>query len=177
MRVRYQGRFTEYVPFKIGFFDESKPVVIKEKRYDYNGLAPSDKTMRAELAAIKKAGYNTIRCGVHPRKTRLYELCAEAGLLIGDEANIDTSLTGTDPAVGGTLANDPAWVEAYVRRAENSWRASRNDTGVILYSLGKGPGVGYNIYKSYLRMKKLEPVRPIVYEAAGELWCNDPISR
>ncbi len=173
MRVRYKGRFTEYVPFKVGFRDKDKPLVIKEKRVDFNGLAPDDRTMRAELSAIKKEGYNAIRCGYHPRKTRLYELCDEIGLMICDEANIDTALTGESMAVGGTLANDPAWVDAYIRRAENAWRASRNYTGTVLYSLGKGPGIGYNIYRSYLNLKRLEPVRPVTYTPAGDLWPND----
>ena len=182
MRIRYQGRFTEYVPFRIGFRElkndgvyamNGKPLEIKLKEYTFNGLAPDERTMRADLAAIKKEGYNAIRCAYHPRKARLYELCAEVGLLVCDEANIDTSLTGTAPRVGGTLANNPAWVDAYLRREENTWRSSRNYTGVVLYSLGKGPGVGYNIYRSYLRMKELESIRPITYETAGKLWCND----
>lgn len=186
LRIRYQGRFTEYIPYWIGFRDlemedgvyllNEKPLVIKGKDYNYTGITSDDRTMRAELQKIKQEGYNAIRCGYHPRKARLYELCDELGLLVCDEVNLDTSLTGQRRDVGGTLANEPAWAEAYLQRMENAWRFSRNYTGVMMYSLGKGPGVGYNIYKSYLRMKELEPLRPVIYEAAGAVWCNDPQS-
>lgn len=184
MRIRYQGRFTEYVPFKVGFRElkqvdgvymlNGKPLTIKGTDYNFSGLTPDDKTMRADLQKIKREGYNAIRCAYHPRKARLYELCDEVGLLVCDEVNLDTSLTGEDPGVGGTLSNAPVWADAYTQRAENTWRANRNRTCVVMYSIGKGPGVGYNIYQSYLRLKALEPVRPVVYRHAGGVWCTDP---
>ena len=186
MRIRYQGRFTEYVPFMIGFRElamdggtytlNGKPLEIRGQQYDYSGISPDDKTMRADLAKLKQNKVNAIKCGYHPRKARLYELCDELGLLVCDEVNIDTSLTGEDRAVGGTLSNDPAWVGAYLHRMENTWRANRNRSGLILYSIGKGPGIGYNIYQSYVRMKALEPLRPVVYAPAGEVWCTDRTS-
>ena len=183
MRVDYRGRTMEYVPYRIGFrrletteagyLMNGKKLEIKEKRYDFHGIAPDEKTMRADLSAIRKEGFNAIRCGYHPRKEVLYGLCAELGLLVVDEVNLDTSLTGESLAVGGTLANDPAWERAYVQRMENTWRASRNFPNVVVYSLGRGPGVGYNIYQSYLKVKSLEPIRPVTYAPAADLWCND----
>jgi beta-galactosidase len=132
--------------------------------------------MRADLLRLKKEGFNAIRCGYHPRKARLYELCDEVGLLVCDEVGLDTALTGDNRAVGGALVNNPNWVEAYLARVENAHGLSRNYTGVILYSLGQGPGVGYNNYKSYLEMKELERMRPVMYEPAVDIWCNDPKS-
>jgi len=186
MRIRYQGRFTEFVTYNVGFRElkmedgnyvlNGKPMELNGRQYDYSGITPDDQTMRAELQKLKQDKVNAIRCAYHPRKTRLYELCDELGLLICDQVNIDTSLTGEEMAVGGTLANAPAWVDAYLYRMENSWRTNRNRSGLVMYSLGKGPGVGYNIYQSYLRMKALEPLRPVVYEPAIGLWCTDPQS-
>ena len=186
MRIRYQGRFTEFVPYRIGFRElktengvytlNGKPLEIKGGLYGSGGIAPDDRTMRAELQKLKQNNINAIRCTYHPRKARLYELCDELGLLVCDEVHLDTSLTGEDPAVGGTLSNAPEWVDAYLHRMENTWRANRNRTGLILYSIGKGPGIGYNVYQSYLRLKGLEPLRPVVYEQAGGVWCSDPKS-
>jgi beta-galactosidase len=184
MRVDYRGRIVEYIPRRIGFrrlettdagyFLNGKPLEINEQRYDSHGIRRDRAAMRADLLSIRQKGFNTIRCGYHPDKATLYDLCAELGLLVCDEATLDTSQTGESLSVGGTPANDPAWAEAYRRAAENTWRAGRNATAVVAWSLGKGPGVGYNIYRSYLKLKALEPVRPITYPSAGELWCNDP---
>ncbi|MCD8186366.1 MAG: hypothetical protein LUD68_07955 [Rikenellaceae bacterium] len=184
LRIRYQGRFTEYIPYKIGFRDlkieagryllNGVPLELKTKDFTWEGTAREDAALRAALEQVKQEGYNAVRCGYHPRKTRLYELCDELGLLIVDQTAIDTSLTGQDRGVGGTLANDPAWAEAYCRRTENMWRSNRNRTAIVVYSLGAGPGVGYNTYRSYLFMKELEPVRPVVYRPAETLWATDP---
>jgi len=183
LRIRYQGRFTEYIPYMIGFRDlkmqdgqyllNEKPLELNVQAYRFSGISPDESVIRAELKSLKQGGYNAIRCAYHPRKTRLYELCDELGILIVDEINIDTSLTGDQMGAGGTLANNPEWVNAYRQRIENSWRANRNRTGLVVYSLGNGPGVGYNAYQSYLLLKELEPFRPVMYRPAEGLWSTD----
>lgn len=183
LRVRYQGRFTEYVPYMVGFHKVEKednkyylngnPLKFRWQNGSYSGIAPDDKTMREELLKMKKNNVNAIECYYHPRKSRLYDLCGEVGLIVHDQVNIDTRLTGENLSVGGTLSNNPEWIEAYLIRQENTWRLNRNQTPVLMYSIGNGPGLGYNIYKSYLYFKANEQRRPVFYEPAGDVWCTD----
>lgn len=183
LRVRNDGRFTEYIPYKLGFrktemkdgiyYLNNKPIQFKGVNYSYNGIAPDDKTMRADLLRLKQHNVNAIKCNYHPRKNRLYELCAEMGLMICDEVNLNSSLTGSDRSVGGTLGNNPQWRDAHMFRVENAYMYNRNHTGVVMWSMGTDAGIGYSVYKAFDKMKSLETKRPIAYAPAKNYWCTD----
>ncbi len=185
IRVRHQGRFTEYVPYKVGFKKiewteagfllngTSSDIVCAE--YNFNGIAPDDESIRSAVRQMKSEGYNTLKCTYHPRKNRLYEICAEEGLMIIDQIGIDTEITGNDRSSGGTLGNNPRWLPAYLERTENAWRHSRNHTALIGWSLGGGTGTGYNLQRSYMELKSLDTKLPVASEMAGGEWNSDLI--
>ena len=185
LRVRHEGYFKEYIPYKLGFqelkrgedgrwYVNGKPLLIKGVNYEYAGGTVDEKSLRAELARLKAAGVNALKCHYHPLKNRLYELCAEYGFYICDGVNIDSFLSGDSRYMGGTLANDPAWLDAHLFRVENAWRHNRNHTGLVMWSLGERSGIGYNLYKAYDRMRELDSLRrPVAYDQARNYWSTD----
>ena len=46
--------------------------------------------MRAELVLLKQFGFNAVRTSHSPNDPRLLDLCDELGLLVVDEANIES---------------------------------------------------------------------------------------
>ncbi len=156
MRLRHEGRFTEYIPFKIGFLDRRNLPELKDSLIVYKGVAPDDKTMRAELAAIKKAGYNAIECLYHPAKSRLFDACLETGLYVIDRPNIDPLLIGRGIQLGGSINNNPEWVGAYIFRGENAYMSGRNHQAVVRLTLDGLERAGmYNIYRLENRLREL----------------------
>ena len=56
--------------------------------------------------------------------------------------------SGDDRTVGGTLANDTVWTNAYVDRVMNMYYMSKNHPSVLMFSLGDKAGQGYNTYEA-----------------------------
>ncbi len=170
---------TEYIPFRIGagstawnsteFLRNGKPVALSTVRYN---AAPTPQQTRQEIIALKKEGSNTL-CPDYPQPVWFYDLCDQLGMYVIDQANINTDRKADDRRIGGTLSNDPRWLDDYLERVERMYRHSHNHTCIIGWSLGGKSGNGYNMYKAYRLLKSLEKERPVIYrDAAGE-WNSD----
>lgn len=178
MYVRRNGIVYEYIPAETAFtvidvadgeiFHNGKPVEIKAARYNASGFG----TIAADIKALKKKGVNTVYVD-YPQPHWFYEACNREGMYVIDQANINTPAGANDLAVGGTLSNDPAWAEEYIRRAEGMYYRTRNHPCVLGFSTGGPSGNGYNMQKTYLRLKELETIRPIVYPSAAGEWNSD----
>ena len=177
--IKRNGRLTEYIPFKIGFHDTSfengtilhkgQPMAILAARYN---AAKDEKTTSAELRTLKKQNINTI-CPDYPQPEWFYDLCDEQGLWVIDQANLNSGYRTDDRNAGGTTANDPRWLASYLDRAGSLIPRTRNHTCIIGWSMGGDCGNGYNMYKSYQRLKQLEQERPIIYRGAAGEWNSD----
>ncbi len=182
LTVQRGNRMIEYIPFRVGFGKtelaygkvlrngiplEMKPVI-------YNA-AGDIAAARADLAALKKEGYNTLLPD-YPQPGWFYDLCDETGFYVVDNANISPRPTRLGPIPGGDLANDPAWLGRYLKRAESVRSRSVNHTCVIAWSLGSDSGKGYNLYETYIDLKSREPFRPVIYRFAGWEWKFDTAS-
>lgn len=183
LKTQYEGRFQEYVSFPIGF----REVRMQEGKLLVNGrefplqaveyLAPGDSaTLYRELSAWKQKGVNTIKVLHHPQSEMFYRACDELGLYVCDQAGIDTHLAGNSRKKGGNPSNDPRWQEAYVERVWDMYHTSKNHPSVILFSLADNSSNGYNLYESYLTLKRVEADRPVIYNGAGTEWNSDALS-
>jgi hypothetical protein len=109
-----------------------------------------------------------LRQPLHPAR---YELCAQYGLYVIDEANIETH--GFDPTFANNAANpanSPLWAAAMLDRGLRMYERDKNCPAVIMWSLGNeaGYGPGLAAMAGWLRAK--DPSRPVHYEvgcAAG----------
>ena len=88
-------------------------------------------------------------------------------------ANIESHGMGYNLSEGGTLGNNPKWLDAHMFRTKNSVERDKNHASIIIWSLGNEAGNGYNFYNTYLWVKGRDTSRPVQYERAGLEWNTD----
>jgi beta-galactosidase len=181
VKTRHEGRFKEYLTFQIGFRGldfrdglirlNGTPLKITMREF----TPTSDmEQMRSSIKQLQSEGINTLKLQGAPPTHRFYELCNELGVYLCNSADIDTHLSGSSRRVGGNPSNQPEWEGAYLDRVMSMYHTSKNSPSVVMFSLAEESANGYNLYESYLALKKVEKQRPIVYPEGGE-WNNDRV--
>lgn len=175
-KIQNEGRYGEYITFKVGFSDvelDGKnfiingfkvPVAIK----DYNPTQSHEATIR-EIETLKKDGYNTIRIS-KPVPESFYSLCDSIGIFVCPTADINTA-AATSPL---NAANDPRYEYLIGDRVANLYHIAKSHPSVIMFSLaGDNTPNGYNMKQAYLALRGLEQHRPISFQGARSRWNND----
>ncbi len=134
------------------------------------GRVMTDERMLQDIALLKAAGFNAVRTSHYPNCPRWYELCDSLGLMVMDEADIETH------GLRGTLASDPDWAEAFMDRTVRMAERDKNHPCVIFWSLGNESGFGPNFAAAAAWLREFDPTRPIHYEGAqrGTTLATDP---
>ncbi|WP_294588471.1 glycoside hydrolase family 2 TIM barrel-domain containing protein [uncultured Bacteroides sp.] len=183
---RPNGDVIEATSCKVGFrtveirdkqlMVNGKPILIKGVNYhehnEFTGHYVSEDLMKKDFELWKKYNVNTVRTCHYPQQERFYELCDQYGIYVIDEANIESHGMGYDLRVGGTLANNPLFMNAHIDRTMNMYERDKNHPCIITWSLGNEAGNGLNFYVTYNTLKMLDS-RPIQYERAGLEWNTD----
>ncbi|MEG1738658.1 MAG: glycoside hydrolase family 2 TIM barrel-domain containing protein [Odoribacter sp.] len=178
---------TEYVPFRVGFrrlemkgnqfLVNGRPILIKgvniHEHNENTGHIVSETDMRKDFTLMKQNNINAVRCCHYPQQRRFYELCDEYGIYVCDEANIESHGMYYNLKKGGTLGNNPAFLQTHLERTQNMYERNKNYPSIIFWSLGNEAGNGYNFYMTYNWLKKKESMRPIQYERALLEWNTD----
>ncbi len=188
IRTSYEGKYMEYLSFRVGFRTvetadgmlrvNGQPVQLTIAEYapEKAILTREDEVkVTAELTALKDKGANMIWVRNHPQQENFYSLCDRLGIYVCDQANIDTRLSGTSLKLGGNPSNDPVWCDAYVDRVVGMYHNAKRHPSVVMFSLARESANGYNLYESYLALKRLEPLRPVIYPDAGGQWDSDVV--
>ncbi|KAH8052528.1 glycosyl hydrolase [Aureococcus anophagefferens] len=116
-------------------------------------------------AALLKAGhFNCVRLSHYPQAPAFYAACDRCGLLVVDEANVETHGWAPYP---GELADCARWREAYFRRVQRMVLRDRSHPCVFCFSLGNEAGYGgaHDDLAAWLR--SAEPTRLVHYEPAS----------
>lgn len=180
------GNVIEATSCKVGFrtieikdkqlMVNGKPILVKGVNYhehdEYTGHYVTEDLMLKDFELWKKYNVNTIRTCHYPQQERFYELCDKYGMYVIDEANIESHGMGYDLRVGGTLANNPLFMNAHIDRTMNMYERDKNHPCIITWSLGNEAGNGLNFYVTYNTLKMLDS-RPIQYERAQLEWNTD----
>lgn len=180
IKTQYEGRFGEYLVLPVGFrslqFDNGKmsvnEVPVELHAVDF-AMTGDIATTAEQLRALRNQGYNALKIKGGPQLDALYELCDRLGFYVINQADVNTSRHSVSRRVGGNPSNDPAWEGAYVDRAVGMYHASKNHPSVVAFSIAEQSSNGYCLYESYLAMKRLEQVRPVLYPAAAGEWNSD----
>lgn len=186
--IKVGNRMVEYVPYVAGYgetqikdgiiYRNGKPLELKVA--DYTSTADRKSTV-SQLLAIKKKGFNTLHT-YYPQPEWFYEECSKAGLYVIDRANIYAEfldhLNTQNRKIGGTLANNPEWLNTFLSRVERMQIRSNKHVCIIGWSLGGIVGNGFNMYKSYQLLKELDDSRAVIFNDAQGEWNSDmsPIS-
>lgn len=124
------------------------------------GFALSRDIILRDVQTIKKFNFNCIRTSHYPMDPYLYDLCDQYGILVIDEANLETH------GLGGKLSNDPMWTAAYLERSSRMVMRDKNHPSVIIWSLGNESGRGPNHAAMAGWIHDFDITRPVHYEPA-----------
>ena len=119
-------------------------------------------SMIADILLMKRFNVNAVRTCHYPDDPRWYDLCDQYGILLYDEANLESH------GVWDRLTKDPTWETAFVDRAERMALRDRNHPSVLVWSLGNESGYGPNHDRMAERIRQLDPTRLIHYHPAED---------
>jgi beta-galactosidase len=124
------------------------------------GKALSREDIKQDVQTIKRFNFNCIRLSHYPSDPYLLDLCDEYGILVIDEANLETH------GLGGKLSNDAAWTGAYLERCSRMALRDKNHPSIIFWSLGNEAGRGPNHAAMAAWLHDFDITRPVHYEPA-----------
>ncbi|HEY1113642.1 MAG TPA: glycoside hydrolase family 2 TIM barrel-domain containing protein, partial [Chitinophagaceae bacterium] len=124
------------------------------------GKALTREDILQDVQTIKRFNFNCIRTSHYPMDPYLYDLCDEYGILVIDEANLETH------GLGGKLSNDPTWTAAYLERSNRMVMRDKNHPSIIIWSLGNEAGRGPNHAAMAEWIHDFDITRPVHYEPA-----------
>lgn len=155
----------------IGFDSQTSKLLINGKttylygvnRPDHHpikGKALSREDILQDVKTIKQFNFNMIRLSHYPSDPYLLDLCDEYGIMVIDEANLETH------GLGGKLSNDAAWTSAYLDRISRMALRDKNHPSIIFWSLGNEAGSGPNHAAMAAWIHDFDITRPLHYEPA-----------
>ncbi len=170
------GNITEAKRYTVGFrsieFDkETSKLLINGKvtylygvnRHDHDpikGKALNRDDIERDVKQIKAFNFNCIRTSHYPNDPYFYDLCDQYGILVMDEANLETH------GLGGQLSNNPEWTAAHMERMTRMVERDKNHPSVIIWSLGNEAGSGPNHAAMAGWVHDFDITRPVHYEPA-----------
>jgi beta-galactosidase len=124
------------------------------------GKALSRDIILRDVQTIKRFNFNCIRTSHYPMDPYLYDLCDQYGIMVIDEANLETH------GLGSKLSNDPMWAGAYLDRVSRMVMRDKNHPSIIIWSLGNEAGRGPNHSAMAGWVHDFDITRPVHYEPA-----------
>ncbi|MGM9759172.1 MAG: glycoside hydrolase family 2 TIM barrel-domain containing protein [Parabacteroides sp.] len=151
------------------------PILIKGvNRHEHDmhkGRTITVESMEEDIRLMKQFNINAVRCCHYPNLEEWYDLCAQYGIYLVDEANIESH--GMEAHPDGTLANMEGWEIPFQERMERMVERDKNFTAVITWSLGNESGYGKHFETIYHWAKNRDNSRPVQYEGGGEKGVSD----
>ncbi|MDW8849448.1 glycoside hydrolase family 2 TIM barrel-domain containing protein [Flavobacterium sp. MMLR14_040] len=124
------------------------------------GEAVNHQDLEEDVKLMKKFNFNFVRTSHFPDDPYFYELCDKYGLMVMDEANLETH------GLGGFLSNDQQWTHAYLERMTRMVERDKNHPSIVMWSLGNEAGKGPNHAAMAGWTHDYDITRPVHYEPA-----------
>lgn len=124
------------------------------------GEAVNHQDLEEDVKLMKQFNFNFVRTSHFPDDPYFYELCDKYGLMVMDEANLETH------GLGGHLSNDPQWTLAYMERMTRMVHRDKNHPSIVMWSLGNESGKGPNHAAMAAWTHDYDITRPVHYEPA-----------
>jgi len=172
-----KGKVTEVVACNTGFREieiknrevllNGKPIMFKGvnkvEHHPIYGKMTTREWLEKEVLLMKQHNINSIRTAHYPHHPYLYDLCDKYGILLIDEANVESHGMRYGEE---SLAKDPAWEKAHVQRLHSMIQRDKNHPSVVLWSHGNEAGNGVNFVAMNDEAHRLDPTRPTHYHFA-----------
>lgn len=162
---------------KVIKFNKKRIVFKGMNRHEFNaytGRAISYEETKKDLLLLKEHNFNAIRCSHYPNNPFFYDLCDEIGFYVIDEVNLEThgtwmvngsSVEGKDDILPGDNID---YRDNVLKRAINLYNRDKNNTSVIMWSLGNESYGGKTLYEMHNYFKDVDKSRLVHYE--GVWW-------
>jgi beta-galactosidase len=124
------------------------------------GKALSREDILQDIKTMKQFNFNCVRLSHYPSDPYLLDLCDQFGMMVIDEANLETH------GLGGKLSHDAMWAGAYIERVSRMALRDKNHPSIIIWSLGNEAGSGPNHAAMAAWIKDFDMTRPLHYEPA-----------
>nr|WP_294930234.1 glycoside hydrolase family 2 TIM barrel-domain containing protein [uncultured Flavobacterium sp.] len=170
------GSISEIKSSKVGFRsiefskENGKMLINGKETYVYGvnhhghhpvrGEAVNHQDLEEDVKLMKKFNFNFVRTAHFPDDPYFYELCDKYGLMVMDEANLETH------GLGGFLSNDQQWTHAYLERMTRMVERDKNHPSIVMWSLGNEAGKGPNHSAMAGWTHDYDITRPVHYEPA-----------
>ena len=170
------GQVTEVAGCRVGFRKvelsvgqihlNGRPISLKGvNRHEHDpvtGHVLTTAAMVDDILLMKRHNINAVRTSHYPNDRRWYELCDFYGMLLYDEANLETH------GVWDRLTKDPVWESAFMDRAVRMVERDKNHPSIIVWSLGNESGYGRNHDAMANWMRSRDGSRLIHYHPAED---------
>lgn len=124
------------------------------------GEAVNHQDLEEDVKLMKRYNFNFVRTSHFPDDPYFYDLCDQYGLMVMDEANLETH------GLGGHLSNDQQWTAAYLERMTRMVHRDKNHPSIVMWSLGNEAGKGPNHAAMAAWTHDYDITRPVHYEPA-----------
>lgn len=162
------------------FLNGQSIIISGMNRHDFNpdtGYYVTKENMIKDILIMKQHNVNAVRTSHYPNDPEFLYLCDEYGLLVMDEADLETHSFQVIPGEYSRLSDDPDWEEAMMDRVERLIQRDKNHPCIIFWSLGNECGFGCNQKAMSRYIKSVDTSRPVHYLHAYEDDCVDVVSR
>ena len=128
-----------------------------------------------DLKLMKEYNFNAVRTAHYPKTAEFYELTDRIGFYVMSEADLETHGVVDLYGLGenenyNMIADDDQFSPAFIDRMDASMVPFYNYPSIIMWSAGNESGYGIAIEKMMAHARKLDPKRPLHYEA---YWYHD----
>ena len=129
----------------------------------HTGYTVNEESMRRDLFLMKRANINFVRTSHYPTDPRWYALCDEFGMLVVDEANVEShGLSYHKRLLPG---DQPDWSAAVVERMERMVVRDRQHPCIVMWSLGNEAGFGSSFLAMREACRQLDPEKRVIQYA------------
>ena len=148
-------------------FFNGKPLKIKGvNRHEFSpdqGWYITPGEMEKDIILMKQANINFVRNAHYPNDPRWYELCDKYGMMVMDEANIESHGLSYHKRV--LPGDSPAWTKVCVDRVKRMVIRDRQFPCVSMWSLGNEAGYGTSFMEMNAATKALDPEKRLIQYA------------
>lgn len=127
------------------------------------GYVMDEDLMRRDLALMKQANVNFVRNAHYPNDPRWYDLCDKLGMMVMDEANVESHGLSYHKRV--LPGDDPVWTAAVVERMKRMVVRDRQHPSVVMWSLGNEAGYGDAFLSMRRACREADPEQRLIQYA------------
>lgn len=137
--------------------------VNRHEFFPQTGYVLDEELMRRDIELMKQANINFVRNAHYPCDPRWYDLCDEMGMLVMDEANVESHGLSYHKRV--LPGDQPGWTDAVVERMERMVVRNRQHPSVVMWSLGNEAGYGTSFMAMREATHRTDPEKRLIQYA------------